>query len=624
MNAKRVLLGVMLTFTLLASAERHEPLDVTRIMWDLTSRKMLFESGNYCRIIPLQDGRLMAVAETYGAYGGITAAYSPDNGSTWPNVQPIVGNGNGVPVAVPDIIQLEDGTIMVCYNPRPSEPWSEERHFGIRCVRSTDNGETWSDPIYIYDAGFRGTEGCWEPAFLELPSGELHCYFANEHPYTGNNGDQEISMCRSFDKGLTWSDPVRVSYREGSRDGMPVPILTDNGEIVVIVEDNGHPGYHGFRATTMRCTLEQNWEDCWVDGTSDYRDMIFANEDDKNYVSAAPYIRKLPSGETIASWMGDFWGRKDWPQDRYDMYVGVGDKDGRNIGQLSQPFNVNADEHAHWNSVSVGFDNTVFAVASIGGSNGIYTMRGNAVRDFKANYGTPSVDGNFVKENWTCKNATQVLMGQYFRNRSNHDFLYDDENLYFVSYVVDRTPVNGADVNDGVQLSIDIDDISDTAPQKGIYTFFLNTNGKAEFAYGEGGEFHEAPTAEGVKYVANVKKTYYMLEVAIPWSVFGLDAAPVGRDMRVNVAVRDIRPEGYRNEVIPEAQPYSSYTWPLFRLVPKDGGSGIEEVETDAVAEEDGDAPEEFYNLQGMKVTDPTGGIFISRKGNVVRKVVIP
>ena len=149
MNAKRVIFGVMLTFTLLASAERHEPLDVTRIMWDLTSRKMLFESGNYCRIISLQDGRLMAVAETYGAYGGITAAYSPDNGSTWPNVQPIVGNGNGVPVAVPDIIQLEDGTIMVCYNPRPSERWSEERHFGIRCVRSTDIGETWSDPIYI-------------------------------------------------------------------------------------------------------------------------------------------------------------------------------------------------------------------------------------------------------------------------------------------------------------------------------------------------------------------------------------------------------------------------------------------------------------------------------------------
>ena len=610
-------LGVM---PLSAVAEYHEPLDVTRIMWDLTSRKTIFEAGNYGRIIPLQDGRLMAVAETYGAYSGITVAYSSDNGYTWLDYETVAGHGNGVPVAVPDMIQLADGTILVCYNPRPSEPWSEERHFGIRCVRSTDNGESWSDPIYIYDAGHRGYEGCWEPAFLELPSGELHCYFANEHPYTGDNGDQEISMCRSFDKGLTWTDPVRVSYREGSRDGMPVPVLTDNGEIVVIVEDNGHPGYHGFRATTMRCTLEQNWEDCWVSGDSDRRDMIFANDDDKNYVSAAPYMRKLPSGEILASWMGDFWGRKNWPQDRYDMYVGVGDRDGRNIGQLSQPFNVNADEHAHWNSVAVGFDNTVFAVASIGGSNSINIMRGNAVRGFKANYGTPVINGSFTKEEWTCKNATQVLMGQYFRNRSNHDFLYDEDNLYFVSYVIDRTLVSDAEVNDGVQLSIDVDNVSDTSPQKGIYTFFLNTNGKAEFAYGEGGEFHEA-TAEGVEYVAKVQKNYYMLEVAIPWKVLGLDSAPVGRDMRVNVEVRDIRPDGYRFEVIPEAHSYSSYTWPLFNLVPKETG-GIEGVEMTPAGSVD--MPEEYFNLQGMKVNNPKGGIFVRRKGNVAETVVIP
>lgn len=619
MNAKRAILAIMLTFTLLASAEYHEPMDVTRIMWDLTSRKTIFESGNYCRIIPLQDGRLMAVAEAYGAYGGITAAYSSDNGRTWRDYETVAGNGNNIPSAVPDLIQLSDGTIIVGYNPRPSQPWTEERKFGIRCVRSTDNGDTWSEPIYVYDASYLGVDGCWEPSFLELPSGEIHCYFANEHPYT-TSGEQEISMCRSFDKGLTWSDPVRVTFRAGSRDGMPSAIITDAGEIVVIVEDNGHPGRGGFRATTMRCTLEENWDGCWVSGDSDRREMIFANEEDKDYISAAPYLRKLPSGETLASWQGDHWGRKGNPEDRFDMYVAVGDKDARNFGQLTQPFNVNAEEHALWNSVAVGFDNTVFAVASIGGSNGINIMRGNAVRGFKANYGTPVVNGSFTKEDWTCKNATQVLMGQYFRNRSNHDFLYDEDNLYFVSYVIDRTLVSDAEVNDGVQLSIDVDNVSDTSPQKGIYTFFLNTNGKAEFAYGEGGEFHEA-TAEGVEYVVNVKKTYYMLEVAIPWKVLGLDSAPVGRDMRVNVEVRDIRPDGYRFEVIPDARSYSSYTWPLFNLVPKETG-GIEGVEMTPAGSVD--MPEEYFNLQGMKVNNPKGGIFVRRKGNVAEKVVIP
>ncbi len=608
--------------SLSAMAEHLEPLDVTRVMWDLTSRKTIFESGNYCRIIPLQDGRLMAVAETYGTYSGITAAYSRDNGNSWVDKYTVAGNGDRTPSAVPDVIQLADGTIIVGYNPRPSQPWSEERHFGIRCVRSTDNGATWSEPIYIYDASWFGGDGCWEPSFLELPSGEIHCYFANEHPYT-TSGEQEISMCRSFDKGLTWTDPIRVTFRAGSRDGMPSAIITDAGEIVVIVEDNGHPGRGGFRATTMRCTVEENWEDCWVSGTSDRRDMIFKNEEDKDYVSAAPYIRRLPTGETFASWQGDHWSRKGNGEDRFDMYVAVGDKDARNFGQLSQPFNVNPDEHALWNSVAIGFDNTVFAVASIGGSNQICTMRGNAVLGFRADYGTPEINATFSKENWTTKSCNQVLMGQYSRNRSNHDFLYDNDNLYVFSYVVDRTPVNSAEVNDGIQLSIDVDNISDSAPQKGIYTFFLDTNGTVHYAYGEDGEYHEAE-AEGARIAVSNKKNYYMLEAAIPWKLMGLDKAPdTDHLMRVNLEVRDMDGNGgYRFEVIPECRSYESWTWPRFNLNENESG-GVGEVKYDEDLKTDGGV-KEYYTLQGIRVVNPAGGIYICRTGNEVSKVMIP
>ena len=73
------------------------------------------------------------------------------------------------------------------------------------------------------------------------------------------------------------------------------------------------------------------------------------------YVSAAPYIRKLPTGETLCSWMGDWYDRQHWPEDRFDVYVGVGDKDGRNGGpSISQPFKVSSSEHALWNSVNLG------------------------------------------------------------------------------------------------------------------------------------------------------------------------------------------------------------------------------------------------------------------------------
>ena len=123
-----------------------------------------------------------------------------------------------------------------------------------------------------------------------MPTGELQCYFANENNFPNSN-EQEISMCRSFDNGLTWGKENRICFSNGSRDGMPVPILTDNNEIVVIIEDNGWGnGYNGFRATTVRTTLDDNWSN-WIPRNNNNREMIFANAADKTFISAAPYIR---------------------------------------------------------------------------------------------------------------------------------------------------------------------------------------------------------------------------------------------------------------------------------------------------------------------------------------------
>jgi len=227
----------------------------------------------------------MAVAE---AGGGISVAYSENGGTTWSSPELIMRSASLVPYAVPDVIQLKDGTIVVGFNPRPSAPYSDDRKFGIRVTRSTDNGKTWSAPIFVYDAQSTFSDGCWEPCFLELPSGELQCYFANENNFQSSN-EQEISMCRSFDGGLSWDAPVRICYRAGTRDGMPVPILTENDEIVVIIEDTGHPNRNSFRATTVRTPLSENWSQ-WVDGGSSRREMIFADESEKAFISAAPYL----------------------------------------------------------------------------------------------------------------------------------------------------------------------------------------------------------------------------------------------------------------------------------------------------------------------------------------------
>ena len=556
------------------SAKYHEPYEGSRIYWDVNSQREVFPSGAYARIAQLQDGRLMAVTE---GGGGVLMSFSSDNGSQWSAPELLIRGTDRVPIAVPDLVQLADGTIIVGYNPRPARPYSEERKFGIRVLRSTDNGKSWSEPIFVFDAQHTFGDGCWEPSFLELPSGELHLYFANENPFTASD-EQEISVCRSFDMGETWSAPERVSFRAGSRDGMPSAIITDAGEIVVSVEDNGHPGYPNFRVTTMRCKLEDNWKE-WVDASSPNRNMIFANEADKKYISAAPYIRKLKNGETIASWQGNYGDRSSVTDLEYmDMFVAVGDKDARNFKAISQPFAMPLSHHGFWNSLSVAGDGTVFAISSLGEAHkgsAVNIMKGYAMSGFEAGYGTPEIDGSFVGETWTAKNAAQVFMGVKTRNRATMDFLYDNDNLYFFGRVIDRTIFTDKSDNDGIFLYLDLANACDTYPQEGMFRLFLNANGEVELSSGGNNRWIHAETPAGVKFVAKLQKNYYDMELAIPWKALGFDAPPVDKLMRCNIEVRDRRADALILETIPETINRQSWTWPEFRLN-KDAGAGID------------------------------------------------
>ena len=117
-------------------AVSKDPYSGSRIFWDTDSELTLFPSGNYARIIQLQDGRIMAAAESGG---GISVCYSSNYGKTWTSPELIVRQQSLIPYAVPDLIQLTDGTILVGFNPRPSSPYSENRKFGIRTIISHDN-----------------------------------------------------------------------------------------------------------------------------------------------------------------------------------------------------------------------------------------------------------------------------------------------------------------------------------------------------------------------------------------------------------------------------------------------------------------------------------------------------
>lgn len=567
------------------SARKMEPYQGSRIYWDISTQKPVFPSGNYGRMIQLRDGRLMAVCERHG--GGVLVTYSSDEGGTWTSPQLIQSNPSKVPLCVPDLIQLADGSILVGYNPRPSAPYTEDRKYGMRVLRSTDNGQSWSDPIFVYDASHNAADGCWEPSFLQLPSGEIHLYFANEGPFTTSN-EQEISLCRSYDGGLTWTDKERVCFRKDHRDGMPVAIITDNNEIVVIVEDNGWQ--HDFRATTVRCSVEDNWKD-WVGTGTSKRNMIFSS-DNANYISAAPYLRKLKTGETVASWQGNHDRPQYADMSKEVMYAAVGDANAMNFKAVSQPFGVPMSENALWNSLAVLDDGTVYALTSWRGQ--IVGIKGYPMTGFEAYSGTPDMDTTDSGK-WTPDNNRPVYMGAKTRNHTVIDFLYDDSNIYFHARVGDRTIFTDKMDNDGVFLYFDFENCCDTYPQKGMFQLFMNVDGSLDFYAGNANKWVKSEvTPQGVDYRLNVTDEYYDMKVAVPWSVLGYEKPPVDKLMRCNIEIRDRRDGELILEEIPETKSKQSWTWPEFRLN-TDGYGSVPGIESDV-------EPKALLNFSGNKL----------------------
>ena len=77
MKIRLVSLAIILTaITSVAHAKRVDPYKGSRIFWDTSSQTTIFPTGNYARLIELQDGRLLAAAES----GGIAISFSENKG----------------------------------------------------------------------------------------------------------------------------------------------------------------------------------------------------------------------------------------------------------------------------------------------------------------------------------------------------------------------------------------------------------------------------------------------------------------------------------------------------------------------------------------------------------------
>ncbi len=331
------------------------------IVWDKSTLVQVNRGGTYPRMIRIGDGDILCSFEDTGKSW---VKRSSDNGRTWSEAV-IAAQCEWGAAANPELLQLANGWVLLLYNERPSDG---KHPFTIQVALSRDDGRTWCHLSRAYVADTDPKNGCWEPAAIQLPSGEIQLFFANENPYRKSD-EQEITLLRSFDNGRTWGKPKTVSFRAGHRDGMPVPLVLAGGKgIVVAIEDNGYGT--AFQPSTVHTTMEDNWKGPCAGAASPHRWRALKRPIHASW-TGAPYIRQMPSGETVLSFQSNEGREK--PR----MVVYVGDENARGFGGASVPFDVPPDEGGWWNSLFVKDDHTITAVSACNG--GIWAIDGHIV-----------------------------------------------------------------------------------------------------------------------------------------------------------------------------------------------------------------------------------------------------
>lgn len=179
---------------------------------------------------------------------------------------------------------------------------------------------------------------------------------------------------RSKDNGMQWEAAEKISFRKGSRDGMPVPVLSNDGTtIAMAIEDNGLGG--NFKPVIVASRANKGgWREGVIDGDSSRRWSALSKPLAPTVYAGAPYLRQFPGGPFVLSYQLAESGNMNLSR----MAVSLGNKNARNFGQPSFPFSVDQGAAQLWNSLFIKNVTTVTAVSqtSQNGVHGIWAVDG--------------------------------------------------------------------------------------------------------------------------------------------------------------------------------------------------------------------------------------------------------
>lgn len=527
MRKNRLLLPVVLSiFTaILATAQDYRT--GIRIGWDYRSQTFM-NSGSYGRMKHLSDGRLAFV---YDQGGVCKVRFKP---AMSPNFQPTITVAtppDGAAYTNAELLELQDGRLMYAYNERING-------FGmkIKIKYSSDDGRHWQNEQTLYEVKTadylpenEGLFGIWEPAMIQLPSGEVQLFFASEYRVPGH--DQKIVMLRSTktdDAGLRlWTDTVDVCYSVGFRDGMPVPlVLQDDRGIVFAIEDDGYGG--GFQPGILYSTLRDNWRSGIRYGDSANRWVAVTQGEPRG--GGAPYIIQLTTGETLVSTQTNALAdTRGAPWD--DMYknrpfVYIGDATARHFGCYSIPFPFMADpdQGGVWNSLCQINDSTVMCVSEIHGhpsQNGLWTVEGRIMHPMTSAGMPPHTAIEDI--DWAPL-MSDILVGSQSQAYMNVGSCWSEDTLFLHFAVEDRMIRSGADGapvwdTDGVEFYCDMGSHESDNVPAGAVKFLVNVDGGTLVTrMTSAGWTDVSPATYRMRYLVRRERQRYTIDMALPWN----------------------------------------------------------------------------------------------------------
>ena len=142
-----------------------------RIGWDYRTQQFV-TGGAYGRVKLLSDGRQAFV---YDEGGVCKIRFRKPPAKTFASVRTVATPPSGSGYTNCELLELSNGTLLYAYNERVSGMGLK-----IKVKYSLDGGRTWRSEQTVYEvqeSGYlsenEGYYGIWEPAMIELPTGEL-------------------------------------------------------------------------------------------------------------------------------------------------------------------------------------------------------------------------------------------------------------------------------------------------------------------------------------------------------------------------------------------------------------------------------------------------------------------